>query len=93
MIPTGVYIPQMVELDLLEEINLDLIPNFENVDEIYRDPTLGPGNKHSVCKDWGSTGWIYDKTLVSSEIATWNDFLAVAEGGEREDVGPGRPAT
>ena len=27
VIPTGVYIPQMVELDLLQEINLDLIPN------------------------------------------------------------------
>ena len=80
VIPTGVYIPQMVELDLLEEINLDLIPNFENVEEIYRDQPWDPGNKHSVCKDWGSTGWIYDKTLVSSEIKTWNDFLAVAEG-------------
>lgn len=80
VIPTGVYIPQMVELDLLEEINLDLIPNFENVDEIYRDQPWDPGNKHSVCKDWGSTGWIYDTTLVSSEINTWNDFLAVAEG-------------
>ena len=80
VIPTGVYIPQMVELDLLEEINLDLIPNFENVEEIYRDQPWDPGNKHSVCKDWGSTGWIYDKTMVSSEINTWNDFLAVAEG-------------
>ena len=27
VIPTGVYIPQMVELDLLQPINLDLIPN------------------------------------------------------------------
>jgi spermidine/putrescine transport system substrate-binding protein len=80
VIPTGVYIPQMVELDLLQAINLDLIPNFENVDEIYRDQPWDPGNKYSVCKDWGSTGWIYDKTLVSSEINTWTDFLAVAEG-------------
>jgi spermidine/putrescine transport system substrate-binding protein len=80
VIPTGVYIPQMVSLDLLEEINLNAIPNFENVDPLYRDQPWDPGNKHSVCKDWGSTGWIYDKTLVSSEINTWNDFLAVAEG-------------
>jgi spermidine/putrescine transport system substrate-binding protein len=60
VIPTGVYIPQMVELDLLQQVNLDLIPNFENVDEIYRDQPWDPGNKYSVCKDWGSTGWIYD---------------------------------
>jgi spermidine/putrescine transport system substrate-binding protein len=80
VIPTGVYIPQMVELDLLEPINLDLIPNFENVDEIYRDQEWDPGNKYSVCKDWGSTGWIYDKTKVSSTIETWDDFIAVAQG-------------
>jgi spermidine/putrescine transport system substrate-binding protein len=80
VIPTGVYIPQMVELDLLEEVNLDLIPNFENVDEIYRDQPWDPGNKYSVTKDWGSTGWIYDTTKVSSTIETWNDFIAVAQG-------------
>ena len=80
VVPTGVYIPQMVSLDLLEEINLDLIPNFENVDEIYRDQPWDPGNKHSVCKDWGSTGWIYDKTKVSATIETWNDFIAVTQG-------------
>jgi spermidine/putrescine transport system substrate-binding protein len=80
VIPTGVFIPQMVELDLLQEINLDLIPNFENVDEIYRDQPWDPGNKHSVPKDWGSTGWIYDKTKVSATIETWNDFIAVTQG-------------
>ena len=80
VVPTGVYIPQMVALDLLEEINLDAIPNFENVDPLYRNQDWDPENKYSVCKDWGSTGWIYDRTLVSSEINTWNDFLAVAEG-------------
>jgi spermidine/putrescine transport system substrate-binding protein len=80
VVPTGVFIPQMVQNDLLEEINLDLIPNFENVEEIYRDQPWDPGNKHSVCKDWGSTGWIYDTTKVSSTIETWNDFIAVAQG-------------
>lgn len=80
VIPTGVYIPQMVELDLLEVLNLDLIPNFENVDEIYRDQEWDPGNKYSVCKDWGSTGWILDKTKVSATIETWDDFIAVAQG-------------
>jgi spermidine/putrescine transport system substrate-binding protein len=80
VIPTGVFIPQMVELDLLEELNLDLIPNFENVEEIYRDQPWDPGNKHSVCKDWGSTGWIYDKTKVKATIETWNDFISVAQG-------------
>ncbi len=80
VVPTGVFIPQMVQNDLLEKLNLDLIPNFENVEEIYRDQEWDPGNEHSVCKDWGSTGWIYDKTKVKSDIKTWGDFSAAAMG-------------
>jgi spermidine/putrescine transport system substrate-binding protein len=80
VVPTGVFIPQMVANDLLQPINLDLIPNFENLDPIYRDQPWDPGNEHSVCKDWGSTGWIYDRTKVSATIETWNDFIEVAMG-------------
>jgi spermidine/putrescine transport system substrate-binding protein len=80
VVPTGVYIPQMVQNDLIQELNLDLIPNFENLEEIYRDQPWDPGNKHSVCKDWGSTGWIVDRSKVSAPIATWNDFIDVTMG-------------
>jgi spermidine/putrescine transport system substrate-binding protein len=80
VIPTGVFIPQMVQNDLLAELNLDLIPNFENVEEIYRNQPWDPNNKHSVPKDWGSTGWIYDKTKVKADIKTWGDFGDVAMG-------------
>jgi spermidine/putrescine transport system substrate-binding protein len=80
VVPTGVFIPQMVQNDLLDELNLDLIPNFENVEEIYRNQPWDPNNKHSVPKDWGSTGWIYDKTKVKADIKTWGDFGDVAMG-------------
>jgi len=80
VVPTGVFIPQMVQNGLLDELNLDLIPNFENVEEIYRNQPWDPNNKHSVPKDWGSTGWIYDKTKVKSDIKTWGDFGDVVQG-------------
>jgi len=80
VVPTGVFIPQMVQNGLLDELNLDLIPNFENVEEIYRNQPWDPNNEHSVPKDWGSTGWLYDKTLVKSDIKTWGDFGDVAMG-------------
>ncbi len=62
--PTGVFIPLMVENDLLEEIDLSKIPNFANIETVYTDQPWDPGNKHSVCKDWGSTGWIIDKAQI-----------------------------
>jgi spermidine/putrescine transport system substrate-binding protein len=78
MCPTGVYIPQLVGEGLLEELDLTRIPNFANIEAAYTNQAWDPGNKHSVCKDWGSTGWIYDTSIVTREITTWADFIDVA---------------
>ena len=80
VVPTGVYIPQMVELGLLEPLDLSRLPNFKNIDAAYTDQPWDPGNAYSVCKDWGSTGWIYDTERISTPIETWSDFLEVAKG-------------
>ena len=78
VVPTGPYIPQMVANDLLEELDLSKIPNFKNLDTRYTNQPWDPGNKHSVCKDWGTTGWIVDKSQISRPINTWSDFIDVA---------------
>jgi spermidine/putrescine transport system substrate-binding protein len=80
VVPTGVFIPQMVREDLLEPLDLDKIPNFANIDVPYTNQDWDPGNKYSVCKDWGSTGWIYDNTVITDPLVTWADFLAAIEG-------------
>lgn len=78
VVPTGVFIPLMVENDLLEQLDLTKIPNFANLETVYTNQPWDPGNKYSVCKDWGSTGWIVDKDQISTPIATWQDFIDVA---------------
>jgi spermidine/putrescine transport system substrate-binding protein len=80
VVPTGVFIPLMVEKDLLEELDLSRIPNFKNLESVYTNQPWDPNNAHSVCKDWGSTGWIYDKNQISTEIKTWTDFINAAMG-------------
>ncbi|MEO6126286.1 MAG: spermidine/putrescine ABC transporter substrate-binding protein [Ilumatobacteraceae bacterium] len=80
VVPTGAYIPQLVAAGLLKEIDKTRIPNFSNLDAAYINQSWDPDNKHSVCKNWGSTGWIYDTTVVTTEIKTWSDFIAAAQG-------------
>ena len=80
MCPTGVYIPQLVGEDLLEELDMSRIPNFANLDPAYTNQAWDPGNKYAICKNWGWTGWIYDTTIVTTEIKTWADFIDVAMG-------------
>ena len=80
LVPTGPYIPQLAAQELVQPLDLDAIPNFENIDEPYRDQPWDPGNQYSVCKDWGSTGWIYDNTVLTDSVATHADFIAACQG-------------
>jgi spermidine/putrescine transport system substrate-binding protein len=80
VVPTGPYIPQMIQNGLLEKFDKSKLPNMVNVDPNYLAQAWDPTNDYSVCKDWGSTGWFYDKTQIKTEIKTWNDFIAVCQG-------------
>jgi spermidine/putrescine transport system substrate-binding protein len=79
VVPTGVFIPQMVENGLLEPLDMARIPNFESIGEEYRDQPWDPGNAHSVPKAWGTTGYVYDKTKITRPMETWQDFLDAAQ--------------
>lgn len=78
VVPTGIYIPEMVSKDLLMELDLSRIPNFANLDPQFQNQPWDPGNKHSVCKDSGSVGWLVDTSKVKADIQTWNDFNTAA---------------
>jgi spermidine/putrescine transport system substrate-binding protein len=80
VVPTGPYIPQMIQNGLLEKFDKSKLPNMANVDPNYLAQKWDPTNDYSVCKDWGSTGWFYDKTKIKTEIKTWSDFIAVCQG-------------
>ena len=79
VVPTGQFIPQMVENDLLEPLNKDLIPNLEHMDEAFLSMAWDPENQWSICKAWGTTGFVYDNTVITRELKTWNDFLDAAQ--------------
>jgi len=79
VVPSGPYIPQMVATNLLEALDLSLIPNLKNLAAQYTNQPFDPGNKYSVCKDFGSTGWIYDNTVIKTPITSWSDFIKAAQ--------------
>jgi spermidine/putrescine transport system substrate-binding protein len=79
VVPTGVFIPQMIENGLLTKFNKDLLPNMTNIDPAYLGRAWDPGNDYSVCKAWGTTGFVYDKTVITRELTTWADFFDAAQ--------------
>jgi spermidine/putrescine transport system substrate-binding protein len=79
VVPTGPYIPQLVAHDLLQPLDRARLPNFDFLQTRYRDQPFDLDNRYSVCKDIGSTGWIYDNTVVKTPIRTWSDFMRAAQ--------------
>jgi len=79
VVPTGVFITPMAENGLLEEINLDLIPNFATMNPNFIHRSFDPKNRYSICKAWGTTGFVYDKTVIRRELTGWADFIDAAQ--------------
>jgi spermidine/putrescine transport system substrate-binding protein len=78
VVPTGGYIPEMAAKGLLLPLNKSLIPNFANLDPALLNFPWDRGNKYTVPKDFGTTGFIYDKTIITRKMETWKDFVTAA---------------
>jgi spermidine/putrescine transport system substrate-binding protein len=79
VVPTGPYIPQMIANKLLLELDHSKIPNLSKVQKQYLGQSWDPNNQYSVCKDWGTTGFVYDTTKIKRNLTSWSDFLDAAQ--------------
>ena len=77
MVPTGYMIEIMIAKKLLRELDYRQLPNFSHVDSIFKNPGYDTGSKHSVPKDWGTTGFGV-RTDKLPLMATWKEFFANA---------------
>jgi spermidine/putrescine transport system substrate-binding protein len=71
IVPSDYMVAIMIELDLLDELNYDNIPNFGNISDLFRDPPYDPGNKYSVPYQWGTTGIGYNLDVFEEAPDSW----------------------
>ena len=58
---------------MLEPLDFANIPNYEYIDEAFRNQAYDPENAYSVPYTWGTVGLIYNKNYVSDEDAeSWS---------------------
>jgi spermidine/putrescine transport system substrate-binding protein len=62
-------------LGLLMPLDHSLIPNLKNLAPHWRNLTFDPGNKYSVMKDVGITGFTQRTDTVTANLRTWKDFF------------------
>ena len=73
-IPSEYMIDKMAEEGLLIELDHSKIVGLENIDSRFLDQPFDPGNAYSIPYFWGTLGIIYNDTMVSKEITSWNDL-------------------
>ncbi|MEN1968755.1 spermidine/putrescine ABC transporter substrate-binding protein [Lentibacillus sp. N15] len=67
VVPTDYIVERMINQDLLAELDMDNIPNFENIKEDLQNPEYDPGKdkkKYSVPYMFGTEGIAYNEKKV-----------------------------
>ncbi|NWF63608.1 MAG: spermidine/putrescine ABC transporter substrate-binding protein [Chloroflexi bacterium] len=84
--PSDYAVEELIAADALQPLDLELIPNYTNVDAAFLNPYFDPGGatsgrrpamrneKFSLPYLWGTTGIAYDTTKVVEPITRWEDL-------------------
>ncbi len=72
--PSDYMIQKLIEKDMIQPLNFNNIPNSKNIgDEYFKNSqSFDPGNKYSIPYCWGTVGILYNKTLVSDPVNSWD---------------------
>lgn len=79
VVPTGYMVQIMAAQGLLYPLQHDHIPNYQYVDAMFKTLPFDAGNKYSMPKDWGTTGFGYRSDLLPA-ATSWQDFFTLATG-------------
>ena len=72
IIPSDYMISKLIDQGMLAELDFSNIPNFQYIDEEFRNPDYDPENKFSVPYTWGVGGLFYNTDYIAEEIPSWS---------------------
>lgn len=75
-VPTNYTISTYVDLDLIEPLDLSLLPNYDpaTVETRFAEAGSINGTVYAVSKNWGTTGYAVNTAKVDDEMTTWKQF-------------------
>ncbi len=82
IVPSDYMISRLIEEGMLEELDYSNIPNFELIDERFKNLSYDPEDKYTVPYTWGTVGIIYNEDMVGGEITSWSAMFDDRYAGE-----------
>lgn len=78
VVPTGYMVKIMIAKKLLLPVDHSLLSNYSHIDTRFTQAGYDYGNKYSVPKDWGTTGFGFRKDKIPQGMTSWKDFFTKA---------------
>lgn len=72
IIPSDYMVSRLINENMLAELDFSNIPNFQYIDEQFRDSEYDPGSRYSVPYTWGLVGLFYNTDFIEEEITSWS---------------------
>lgn len=72
LIPSDYMIGKMIQEDLLAKLDFSNIPNYQYIDDAFKNLEYDPTNEYSVPYTWGTVGIIYNTTMVTDPVDSWD---------------------
>ena len=60
---------------MLEKLDYSKLPNFNLIDERFRNLSYDPANEYTVPYTWGTVGIIYNTTMVEEPVTSWSTMF------------------
>ena len=76
IVPSDYMISQLIEEDMLEKLDYSNIPNFELIDDRFKNLPYDPSNSYTVPYAWGTIGIIYNTSMIEEPITSWEAMFS-----------------
>lgn len=73
ILPSDYMAGRLIDEGLVQPLDFSNIPNYQYINEAYKNTAYDPGNEYSVPYTWGTVGVIYNKKYVDeADIGSWD---------------------
>jgi len=70
--PSDYVIEEMIDKGMLAKIDFSNIPNYQYIDDRFKNLDYDPNNEYSVPYFWGTLGILYNTEMVTEPVESWD---------------------
>ena len=71
LFPSDYAVKRMINEGMLHKLDFDNIPNYQYIEDRFKNLDYDPENEYSIPYMWGTVGILYNQTMVAKPVTSW----------------------